>query len=38
MSVRKGPERGTYYVRCWYRDWWGNRKKKTKRGFAECLL
>lgn len=33
MSVSKDAERGTYYVQCWYRDWTGQRKKKTKRGF-----
>ena len=33
MSVSKDTERGTYYVQCWYRDWTGQRKKKTKRGF-----
>ncbi len=33
MSVSRDEERGTYYVQCWYRDWTGQRKKKTKRGF-----
>lgn len=32
MSVSKDPERGTYYVQCWCKDWRGQRKK-TKRGF-----
>lgn len=33
MSVSKDPERGTYYVQCRYKDWTGEPKKKTKRGF-----
>lgn len=33
MSVSKDPERGTFYVQCRYRDWTGESKKKTKRGF-----
>lgn len=33
MSVSKDQERGTFYVQCWYKDWQGQRKKKTKRGF-----
>lgn len=33
MSVSKDPARGTYYVQCWYKDWTGRRRKKTKRGF-----
>lgn len=33
MSVSKDPQRGTYYVQCWYKDWTGKRCKKTKRGF-----
>lgn len=33
MSISKDHERGTYYVQCYYRDWTGVRKKKTKRGF-----
>lgn len=33
MSVSKDPERGTFYVQCRYRDWTGEPKKKTKRGF-----
>lgn len=33
MSVSKDSERGTFYVQCRYRDWMGEPKKKTKRGF-----
>lgn len=33
MSVSKDTERGTFYVQCRYRDWTGEPKKKTKRGF-----
>lgn len=33
MSVSKDPERGTFYVQCRYKDWTGESKKKTKRGF-----
>ena len=33
MSVSKDPKRGTYYVQCRYKDWTGESKKKTKRGF-----
>lgn len=33
MFVSKDPQRGTYYVQCWYKDWTGKRCKKTKRGF-----
>ncbi|MBR5259287.1 MAG: Arm DNA-binding domain-containing protein [Eggerthellaceae bacterium] len=33
MSISKDPERGTYYVQCYYRNWTGKRKKKTERGF-----
>ena len=33
MSVSKDPERGTFYVQCRYKDWTGEPKKKTKRGF-----
>lgn len=33
MSVSKDSVRGTYYVQCWYKDWTGKRRKKTKRGF-----
>lgn len=33
MAVSKDPERGTWTVQCWYRDWQGARRKKTKRGF-----
>ena len=34
MTVRK-EENGTWSVRCWYRDWQGQRKQKTKRGFLK---
>ena len=33
MSASKDSERGTFYVQCRYRDWTGESKKKTKRGF-----
>lgn len=33
MAVTKDPERGTWTVQCWHRDWQGARRKKTKRGF-----
>lgn len=33
MSVSKDSKCGTWYVRCWYRDWQNERHKKTKRGF-----
>lgn len=33
MSVSKDPERGTFYAQCRYKDWTGEPKKKTKRGF-----
>lgn len=33
MSVSKDPKRGTYYVQCRYKEWTGESKKKTKRGF-----
>lgn len=33
MAVTKDPERDTWTVQCWYRDWQGTRRKKTKRGF-----
>ena len=33
MSVSKDERRGTWTVQCWYRDWRGDRHKKTKRGF-----
>lgn len=33
MSVSKDLERGTYYAQCCYKDWMGEPKKKTKRGF-----
>ena len=34
MSVSKDERRGTWTVQCWYRDWRGERHKKTRRGFA----
>lgn len=34
MAVSKDEQRGTWLVQCWYRDWQGERRKKTKRGFA----
>lgn len=33
MFVSKDPQRGTYYVQCWYKDWTGKRCKKTKHSF-----
>ena len=33
MSISKDHERGIYYAQCYYRDWTGECKKKTKRGF-----
>lgn len=33
MSVSKDLERGTFYVQCRYKEWTGEPKKKTKRGF-----
>ncbi len=33
MSVSKDSERRTFYVQCRYRDWTGEPKKKTQRGF-----
>ena len=33
MSVSKDPERGTFCVQYRYKDWTGESKKKTKRGF-----
>lgn len=33
MAVTKDPERGTWTVQCWHRDWQGARRKKTKRSF-----
>lgn len=33
MSVSKDPKQGIYYVQCRYKDWTGESKKKTKRGF-----
>lgn len=34
MSVSRDEARGTWTVQCWYRDWRGERHKKTRRGFA----
>ena len=34
MAATKDPERGTWTVQCWYRDWQGARRNKTMRGFA----
>lgn len=34
MTVQKEPN-GTWSVRCWYRNWKGERKQKTKRGFEK---
>ncbi|MDI9590218.1 MAG: site-specific integrase [Acidobacteriota bacterium] len=34
MSVSEDKARGTWYVQCRYKDWTGQPKKKTKRGFA----
>lgn len=34
MSASKDPKRGTWKVYCYYTDWQGNRRPKTKRGFA----
>lgn len=34
MSVRK-EDNNTWSVRCWYRNWKGERKQKTKRGFLK---
>jgi hypothetical protein len=34
MSAYKDEKRGTWYVFFYYRDWQGNNKGKTKRGFA----
>lgn len=31
----KKEENGTWSVRCWYRNWRGERKQKTKRGFTK---
>ena len=33
MAAYKDEERGTWYVQFYYRDWQGNMKRKTKRGF-----
>jgi integrase len=34
VAITKDEKRGTWTVQCWYRDWRGIRKKKTKRGFT----
>lgn len=34
MAVNKDPELGTWTVQCWYCDWQGARRNKTKRVFA----
>ena len=34
MSVSRDERRGTWTVQCWYRDWKGERHKKTRRGFT----
>lgn len=34
MSASKDSKRGTWKVYCYYTDWQGNRKPKTKRGFV----
>ncbi len=33
MPAYKDEKRGTWYIFCYYRDWQGNNKGKTKRGF-----
>lgn len=33
MSTNKDTLRGTWTVQCWFHDWKGERRKKTKRGF-----
>ena len=33
MAAYKDEERGTWYVQFYYKDWQGNMKRKTKRGF-----
>lgn len=33
MSAYKDKERGTWFASFYYRDWQGNNRKKTKRGF-----
>ena len=33
MLISRDPERGTFYVQCRYKDWTGEPRKKTKRGF-----
>ncbi len=35
MPVYKDEKRGTWYCCFYYTDWQGNRKRKTKRGFAK---
>ena len=34
MGAYKDKERNTWYASFYYRDWNGENKKKTKRGFA----
>ena len=34
MPVYKDNERNTWYVKCYYEDWNGQRKQKKKRGFT----
>lgn len=36
MAVTR-EKNGTWTVQCWYRDWTGERRKKTKRGFKTKL-
>ena len=38
MSVSRDEKHGTWTVQCWYRDWTGERRKKTRRGFATKAL
>ena len=33
MAVSRDPDKGTWTVQCYYRDWQGNPKRKHKRGF-----
>lgn len=35
MAVNKNPKTNTWEVRCYYEDWSGERKQKTKRGFKK---
>lgn len=35
MAVNKNPKTNTWEVRCYYKDWSGERKQKTKRGFKK---